>query len=396
MYYFMKYIIFYLFLLFTNLFFILCEDDESTVENVNILNPSNNKQKRMIMSLFIAFLAPVIIFGVVYKINKNKVKNMNNAVENNKNINNHKSDNIPKSKTFGSSKEVVDICRTKWQKNMMAKVAENSCCLLYDYISKLHNEYIESKKDERNNNNVDDESSDDSGIKDWGSILDAGTGNHSIDWLLKCPRQSLAAITGDKKYNDVILKNFGDRLQETDELVLGNWLDKDLLKGRQFDFVIADYLLGAIEAYSPYFQDLLFDRLYPHVKERLYVVGLEPFPDHTSSKQGQFIIQIAKLRDSCIMLAGDRCNREYPLEYVTRQLKRSNFKIDAVACFESNYSKEYLLKQIQVAESKVKKFAHVGLQIEMVEYISAVKHQINQYKWPFGFGNDYVVAASKV
>lgn len=47
-----------------------------------------------------------------------------------------------------------------------------------------------------------------------------------------------------------------------------------------FDVVIADYLVGSIDAFAPYFQDKIFERLKPHVGKRLYVTGAEPLPDH--------------------------------------------------------------------------------------------------------------------
>ena len=102
-------------------------------------------------------------------------------------------------------------------------------------------------------------------------------------------------------------------------------------KGQVFDVVLADYLLGSIDGFAPYFQvsthnniqrvkekkereakrrrnkieetrenkrrerknhtliffkDKLFERLKPHTKKDLYFVGMEPLPDTADSSQG--------------------------------------------------------------------------------------------------------------
>ena len=44
-----------------------------------------------------------------------------------------------------------------------------------------------------------------------------------------------------------------------------------------FDTVLADYLLGAVEGFAPYWQGQLFGRLRPLVAKRLYVIGLQPY-----------------------------------------------------------------------------------------------------------------------
>lgn len=37
-------------------------------------------------------------------------------------------------------------------------------------------------------------------------------------------------------------------------MVIGNWQDENFLKDRVFDTVLADYLVGAIDGFAPYFQ----------------------------------------------------------------------------------------------------------------------------------------------
>lgn len=93
------------------------------------------------------------------------------------------------------------------------------------------------------------------------------------------------------------------------KVVVGNWDDSSssqtLCKDEMFDTILADYLVGAIDGFSPYFQDLIFPRLCKHLKPggRLYVVGLNPIPDKAEG-DGNLICKVTKLRDACILLAG--------------------------------------------------------------------------------------------
>ena len=102
------------------------------------------------------------------------------------------------------------------------------------------------------------------GDEPWGAMLDAGTGPASLRWLRSLPCSRWTAVTASKQ----MAKKLADSSEDgsaLDGLVVGNWLDPQLLAGETFDTVIADYLLGAIEGFAPYWQHQLFDRLRPLV-----------------------------------------------------------------------------------------------------------------------------------
>ena len=44
-------------------------------------------------------------------------------------------------------------------------------------------------------------------------------------------------------------ESYPGTMRENDRLVVGNWVDSELLKGEQFDTVLVDYLIGAIEGF---------------------------------------------------------------------------------------------------------------------------------------------------
>ena len=230
------------------------------------------------------------------------------------------------------------------------------------------------------------------GSQPWGEVLDAGTGSHSLAWLAGLPTRRIVAVTGDDRMKReveaaVTLRN------GVDSVICGNWNDPSMLSGRKFDTVLADYLLGAMDGFAPYFQHRLFERLRPHIGGRLYFVGIEPFPEKDDTPHGQLLIDVAKTRDACILLAGERPYREYPLQWVLTHLKQSGYVIESVASISSTYSAEFVRRQIAVGESKLHKFADPALRQAMRAYTAGLRARVAALRWPFQFQDDYVVSA---
>jgi hypothetical protein len=154
---------------------------------------------------------------------------------------------------------------------------------------------------------------------------------------------------------------FAPELRPQDRLIAGNWTDPLLLHGEVYDQVLADYLLGAIDGFAPYFQDRLFARLRPHVGQRLYVVGLAPYPEPGDDPGGQLIWEIARLRDAAILLAGHRCYREYPLDWCIRHLESSGFRVEEALAMPIVYRERFINGQLDVVLSKLPLLADPGL-----------------------------------
>lgn len=234
------------------------------------------------------------------------------------------------------------------------------------------------------------------GKKEWGTFLDAGTGSHSLSWVVGLNTTKWTAITGSQHRSDNMISQFKDKMRDQDEVVFGNWVDPDMLKGQVFDTVLADYLLGSIDGFAPYFQDKLFERLRSHTKKDLYFVGMEPLPDTADTPQGQLIIEIAKLRDACILLAGHRCYREYPLDWTLRQLTRSGFRIENVSNFETIQTRDFVEVQLNVAETKLEFIKDLQVAESMTSHIKKMRKRVYDMKWGLRFGGDYVIHASKI
>jgi len=238
----------------------------------------------------------------------------------------------------------------------------------------------------------------------WKRFLDAGTGVHSLKWVCSLETESWVALTAAMQMaesiyaqNDITLK-----MREVDNIAIGNWDDEALLYGQQFETVLADYLVGAMDGFSPYKQDLIFERLKRHIAPggRLYIVGLEPIPE-SAEGPANVICEVVRLRDSCIKLAGHRCYREYPLEWIQRQLLKSGYRIISTHKMPIVYSFDNIKRQINVASSKLPFFPNEDLKTAMKAHIESVTHQVQEAvdsttSKRIKLGFDYIVCAEPV
>lgn len=234
----------------------------------------------------------------------------------------------------------------------------------------------------------------------FGRVLDAGTGLHSLRWLAtlrgKMGLTRCVAVTADP----TMQRNCQREVQalgvaDCFDVVCGNWFlqhgqqqhhhrqqqrasnDDDnknsqpveeestdlpaIVHDELFDTILADYLIGAMDGFSPYTQDLMLGKLARHLRPggRLYLVGLEPLPDSVPDNAAATLVcRIGKVRDACILLAGHRCYREYPLEWIVRQVRDGGPHGDTLRLVHSSqfpilYSYATALKQINVGRSKL-------------------------------------------
>ena len=189
------------------------------------------------------------------------------------------------------------------------------------------------------------------GERPWGSLLDAGTGVNSIRWVTGLATARWTAVTGSEAEAQLTQDAIGAAQRPEDQIVVGNWADAQLLEGEVYDTVIADYLLGAIEGFAPYFQPYLFSRLRPLTGSTLYVTGLEPYvpltcPDTTA---GRLIWELGRFRDACVLMKGGMPYREYPASWVVDQVKRAGFKVRTFKHFHIGYKELFVNAQIDIA-----------------------------------------------
>ena len=187
------------------------------------------------------------------------------------------------------------------------------------------------------------------GEEPLGSVLDAGTGPRSISWLLTQDTASWTAVTGAANMQNRVERLIGERKRPQDRLLLGNWSDPELLAGERFDTVLADHLLGAIEGFAPYYQTSLFQRLRTLTAKRLYLTGMQPYVvDRPADEAGTLIWQIGRYREACLLLLGKTPYREFPLDWVLGELRRSGFEPRATRTMSVTYKKPFVNGQIDL------------------------------------------------
>lgn len=237
-------------------------------------------------------------------------------------------------------------------------------------------------------------------------VLDAGTGKASLRWLLRAPWvKEWVAVTAstamEKDCREVIAECDGG---SPGRVMVASWDDASLLKDEQFDVIIADYLLGALDGFTPYKQDLLFGRLVPHLLPggKLVIVGLEPIPN-SAPPPGDVVALCARTRDAVFLHAGQRPYREYPMAWVLRALEKEGLKTTCTTRFPIVYSADNLVKELDTARSRLpaveRRAGHpfaaaLGAHIDELE--TRTRDRCAQQ--PGGkirFGHDYLVCAER-
>ena len=293
------------------------------------------------------------------------------------------------------------------------------------------------------------------GDQPFGMVLDAGTGLHSLRWLATLRSKGLercVAITADK----VMQRNCEREVEALNamdyiEVVIGNWFENNnnnKMNSRSsssdsfnfqegvFDVILADYLIGAMDGFSPYTQDLIVPKLAKLLRPggRLYIVGLQPIPDQvnvnnnnnngnkdddedddTNNVTGANIIcKVRQVRDACILLAGHHCYREYPVDWVQRQVQQQqvqeeeegqqqqgrhwNLKLIRTTRMPILYRYETILRQINVGRSKLSLFSSSELATSMATVLDDLDHKAKEAtkNGRIRLGFDYIVCAEKV
>lgn len=229
------------------------------------------------------------------------------------------------------------------------------------------------------------------GDRPWGAVLDAGSGRHSLEWIRSLPTARWTAVTADPDMAATLpAGRAGDRV------VIGDWTDAALLAGEVYDVVLADYLLGAVDGFAPYFQGQLFRRLRPHVGGRLYVVGLEPLPDRPETPEAKLVVEIARARDATLLLCGERCYREFPVGWVRRSLESSGYRVVSERSFGNVLGRRWVDGQIDMCTRRLGRMVDDGVARAMGVYLEGLRRRALARCDASGglrCGADHVVAA---
>lgn len=234
----------------------------------------------------------------------------------------------------------------------------------------------------------------------WGAVLDAGTGTHSIRWIGALQTERWTAVTGAEGHAVQVRGAVKDIQRPQDRIVLGNWADPALLEGERYDTVIADYLLGAVEGFAPYFQHRLFARLRPLVGKRLYIVGLEPYVNQPApTPAGEIVRDIGRYRDACLLLIGEKPYREYPAQWVVDHLEASGYRVIASRQFPIRYKARFVNSQIDMCAPRLAAMADRALADALQKRGEILRERalaLIEAEGGLAHGQDYVIAAEPI
>ena len=237
----------------------------------------------------------------------------------------------------------------------------------------------------------------------WGHLLDAGTGDSSLRWVAQLSTERWTAVTSQPVMAESAQRALSSPARENDRLIIGNWADQQLLAGERFNTVLLDYVIGAVDAFAPYFQETLLRRMASCVDNTLYVTGLEPYVpvmvDTADDEVGAFIGDLGRLRDACMLLARDRPYREFPAAWVVAQLQQVGFKVTDVKHFKIRRRDKFLQSQLQICEDRVQRFADKTLADAMRTHLEQMRQRgealIKRHDG-LPYGRDYVLRAVPV
>ncbi|CEG35992.1 protein tyrosine phosphatase [Plasmopara halstedii] len=209
----------------------------------------------------------------------------------------------------------------------------------------------------------------------WGRVLDAGETTLANELSVEfAPSKTLHATP---------LKVFA-----------GNWQDAAFLADcKKFDVIIADYLIGAIEGFAPYYQEQICTRLEKLLVPggRIYLVGLQPLSESqvpagssdADIKASKLIQDVARIRDACLLLASRRCYREYPIDWSHRQLEQSGLEVRNSVRLINVYDRSSITRQLEVGRRHVPAFQDADLANSMLQALDRVDERLKEV---FGSG----------
>jgi len=230
----------------------------------------------------------------------------------------------------------------------------------------------------------------------WGRFLDAGTGVNSSLWSTGLATEAWTGVTAAAGHADQVRASVGERIRPHDRLLLGNWTDATLLEGEVFDTVLADYLIGAVEGFAPYFQQTLLRRLRPMTGRRLYVVGLDPYiVGPADTDEARMVREIGRLRDAVLLLADETPYREYPAEWTLSALASAGFRVLSACRFPNRYKAKWVNGQLDMAVRRLPWVANDGLARSLASRVETLRGEglaLCAERNGLRCGADYVVA----
>ncbi|GMH90218.1 hypothetical protein TrST_g12946 [Triparma strigata] len=242
------------------------------------------------------------------------------------------------------------------------------------------------------------------GVAFWRDVLDAGAGMGSMCWLLrqgqKVDRIIEVTAASDGTYGSNMLLEVS---KEVEKVVVeaGNWRDDEFLKGRTFDVVVADYLLGAVELHWAHGADGMMDRLVEAAKVGGYLLisGLEPYEMvlDRGNDDDRLVLDIEAIGESAAFVAGESTYREIPETWVLRQIGRlGKFRVVDSQQFDMRLTVRSLMKQISYAKDMARKISDADLRKGYLTRVATLERELKSSGGEFWGGRNYAIVVQRV
>lgn len=144
----------------------------------------------------------------------------------------------------------------------------------------------------------------------------------------------------------------------------------------------------------------MFARLRPLTGRRLYVTGVEPYVvARPADEAGALVWEIGRFRDTCFTLTGEQHYREFPLDWVLVQLRRSGFQPVAARKFPIRYKARFVNGQIDMCRPRLDALEDRALAAALIAHGEALRTRALAYAEAHGglrHGFDYVIAADPI
>ena len=231
----------------------------------------------------------------------------------------------------------------------------------------------------------------------WGHFLDAGTGPNSISWVSQLQTDRWTAVTAQRVMAEETAKSLSSPPRPSDRLIFGNWKDDSFLAGERFDTVLLDHFIGAIDAFAPYQQESLIEKLAGLTDKRLYITGMEPYVPITADDEvGLYIGDLGRFRDACMLLTRDRPYREFPADWIVAQLERIGMKNIETKFFKVKRGASFVKSQLEICAERISRLDDQELASSLTNKVEQMRNRGNELIEHHGglpYGRDYVLWA---
>ncbi len=111
---------------------------------------------------------------------------------------------------------------------------------------------------------------------------------------------------------------------------------------------------------------------------------------------GRLVNEIGRLRDACLLLAGDRPYREYPLDWVLRHLEGAGFKPMEVQRFPIRYGEKFINSQLDLCTQSLDRLRDRSLAVAFQRHVASLRERalaLASTEGGLRHGYDYLIAA---